>query len=100
MLLRSLAVREEQGDALNVAAALRNLTHLYSMSGRYEKAEAFMRRWLHVFEKIKGSVDPELAAGFKEHGLLLRKMHRKAEAARSEARAREILAAGQNRSIR
>jgi tetratricopeptide (TPR) repeat protein len=97
-LRRSLDIRNKSGNLTQVRTTEKNLADLCLITGRYSEAERLLRHWLEISEKALEPNDPELAQGFKEHAFALRKMHRKSEAARSEARANAILRDNKARS--
>jgi tetratricopeptide (TPR) repeat protein len=91
VLKRSLEIREKSGNPAQVRTAQKNLTDIFLISGQFAEAERRLRGWLEVSEKELAPNDPELAKGYRELAFALRKMHRKSEAATSEARANAIL---------
>ena len=90
ILSERLAIEEVSGNSQRIAEALRDLAHVYPLAGRYADAEPLLQRWLDVSKAIEGTADSEVAAVLREQAFMLRKLRRKPEAARIEARARAI----------
>jgi len=73
-----------------VARGLRHLAEVYGAQHRYREAIAFYQRVVSIQEKSSVTGNVELAATLKSWALLLRKIDRKAEAAKLKERARVI----------
>lgn len=89
---RILAIRERSlgSEHLDVANVLNNLAMLYRSQADYEHAEWLYRRVLAIHEQTLGPEHLHMAIVLENYSYLLRKLEREAEAARMEARAREI----------
>ncbi len=68
---------------------LNNLAQIYGYEERYEDAENAYRRAIGIWERALGPAHPDLAACLLNYAAVLRKDHRKKDAAQVEARARE-----------
>jgi tetratricopeptide (TPR) repeat protein len=78
---------------------LNNLAQIYCFESRYADAEKAYLRAIGIWEQSVGAAHPDLAGCLLNYAALLRKVHRKKEAAEMEARAKQALAAhGQNYS--
>ncbi|MCU1273437.1 MAG: Tfp pilus assembly protein PilF, partial [Bryobacterales bacterium] len=73
-----------------VFRALSNLARTFYLQGRYEKAEPLYLRCLKVAETSLAPTDPDVVATLSKYAELLRKLHRKSEARKIEARVREL----------
>lgn len=89
LLVRALAIREKAlgNDHRLTAQSLNNLALLYAARGRHGDAEPLYRRALATFEKRDNCRD--LAVALENFAALLDETGRRAEAERTEARARE-----------
>jgi tetratricopeptide (TPR) repeat protein len=74
----------------NVARGRRHLAEVYSAQHRYREAITSYQRVASIQEKSPKTGNVELAATLRSWAWLLRKTHRKAEAAELEERARVI----------
>jgi tetratricopeptide (TPR) repeat protein len=72
-------------------AAFRTLSHLATTdcsAGRFQEAEPLYLRAIEVGEQCLGAAHPDVVATLSNYAALLRKLHRKGEALKLEARAR------------
>jgi hypothetical protein len=69
-----------------------NLAELYVLKGRYGDAESLYIRCLDIGERALGAAHPDVVMTLQSYAGLLRKLHRKAEARKVEARVRELRA--------
>src|SRR5262249_18374748 len=91
---RALAVEEKTlgPETAEVFKTLANLAYTYYQQRRYEDAELFYIRSLKIAETSVGAAHPEAIVALDNYGEVLRKLHRKAEAKKVEARVRELRA--------
>ena len=91
---RALDIHEKAlgKDHPSTATSLNNLAGLYDSQGKYVEAESLYKRTLAIFEAALGPEHPNVATVLENYAVLLRKMNRGEEAAKLEARAREIRA--------
>ncbi len=73
-----------------IAAALNDLAVLYSGQGKYAEAEGYLQRCLAMYESTRGKESAEVAITLENYAKLLRRMERKDEAEKLEARAKAI----------
>jgi tetratricopeptide (TPR) repeat protein len=94
LLKRALEIKEKAlgKDHPSTATSLNNLASLYYSQGKYAEAEPLYKRTLAIFEAALGPEHPNVATVMENYAVLLRKMNREDEAARLEARAKEIRA--------
>jgi tetratricopeptide (TPR) repeat protein len=79
------------GDHPEVARCLTKLARVYAAQGDFSRAEPLCRRALAIHEKIPGAAaNPGLVETLEDYAVLLRNLNRPEEAARHDARAREI----------
>jgi tetratricopeptide (TPR) repeat protein len=93
LLRRLLEIREGVLGADNpqLEPVLETVAIAYSAQGYYTEAEPFYRRLLAIKEKAAGPQNPEYAASLEQYALVLRKTHRRDEAARVKARAKDLV---------
>lgn len=84
------ALDKDDKDHFNVAVGLCDLAGIYQSQGRYEEAEPLYKRAVEVAEKAVGKDHPAVATVAEKYASLLRKTNRGNEAAKLEARAKEI----------
>jgi tetratricopeptide (TPR) repeat protein len=91
---RALEIHEKAlgKDHPSTAIDLNNLALLYKSQGKYAEAEPLYKLALTIFEAALGPEHPNMATVLGNYADLLRKMNRMDEAARLEARAKEIRA--------
>ena len=78
---------------------LNNLAQIYRFEERYADAEKAYLRAIGIWEQSVGKAHPDLAGCLLNYAELLRKVHRKKEAAEVEARAKQVeVAHGKNYS--
>jgi tetratricopeptide (TPR) repeat protein len=89
---RALAILEAAhgGDHPEVARCLSKLAAIYSARGEFARAEPLCRRALAIREKDPAAADHALVETLEDYAALLRNLNRPDEAARHDARAREI----------
>ena len=89
---RALVILETAygGDHPEVARCLTKLARVYSAQGEFNRAEPLCRRALAIHEKTPAAADPGLIETLEDFAVLLRNLERPEEAARLDARAREI----------
>ncbi len=75
-----------------MALSLNNLAALYQAQDRYAEAELFYSWSLAIYEKALGPEHPDVATSLENYAVLLRKISRRAEAAKMNARAKAIRA--------
>ncbi len=91
LVRHALAIREKVlGKHPDTANSLNNVAKLCYSLGRYSEAEPLYQRSLIMFEETLGKEHPILVATLENYAALLRKMNRADEAAKLEARARQI----------
>jgi tetratricopeptide (TPR) repeat protein len=71
---------------------LGNLGMTYYLDGRYQDAEPIFLRALKIGEQSLGPAHPEVITTLAGYAALLRKLHRKREARKLEARVRDLRA--------
>jgi hypothetical protein len=69
-----------------------NLAEMYYAEGRYQDAEPLYVRAVKIGEKSLGPAHPDVVITLHYYAALLRKLHRKAEARKVEARVRQLRA--------
>jgi len=91
---RSLAIREEAHglEHPDIAESLDNLARLYSIQQAYTQAEPLYQRALAIWEKALEPDHPRIISCLENYAELLRKTRGESEAARYEARARQLRA--------
>jgi tetratricopeptide (TPR) repeat protein len=75
-----------------VFETLSNLGSAYYLEGRYQDAEPIFLRALKVGEQSLGPAHPDVITTLADYAALLRKLHRKGEARKLEARVRDLRA--------
>ena len=73
-----------------VFRTLSNLARTNCLQGRYQDAEPLYVRALKIGEHSLGPAHPDVVATLYNYAEVLRKLHRKAEARKIEARVREL----------
>jgi len=92
--MRSLAIAESTLGPEHpcVGVSLNSLAGLYFHQGKYSEVEPLYMRSLGIVEKALGPEHPNVAQSLENYAAFLRNMNRKNEAAKMEARAKEIRA--------
>jgi len=91
---RALIIEEKAlgPEHSEVFKTLSNLGTAYYIDGRYKDAEPILLRALKVGEQSLGAAHPEVIITLADYAALLRKLNRKGEARKLEARVRDLRA--------
>jgi tetratricopeptide (TPR) repeat protein len=89
---QSLAIRQKAygPDHPDVAQSLNNLAGLYFQQGKLDPAEPLLKQALAIWENALGPQHLNVATGLENYAVLLRALHRDAEAAVLQARVEAI----------
>jgi TonB family protein len=89
---RSLALKEKAygPDSPQVSATLFQLGHFNELSGNYDEAERFFKRFIEVTERSKAGAEDDVAVAYMRLGCLAGRKDKMEEAATNRAHALEV----------